>query len=153
MISLDKLSINLGKLIDKIPMEVENAVEETAKQVWADVIEIAPFKNGTYIDSIKIFPINKEDNKISCLIGTDYTVVTVGKNPGIVYNLGAILENGTSQHAIPGAFFGYKVNPLFGDWDDFHPGTVAQPHFTPALLKNKEVFKENLKQAIREANK
>ena len=153
MIDIDKLSINLAKLIDRIPKEVDIAVEQTAQQIWADVINNAPYKTGSYIDSIKIYPLEKEDNKVSCVIGTEYNVVTVGKNPGIVYNLGAILENGTSQHAIPGAFYGYKVRPEFGDWPDFHPGTVAQPHFTPALLMNKEVFKNNLRQAIKEASK
>lgn len=153
MMDLDKLSVNLAKLLDNIPEEVDKAVEKTAQQLWADVINEAPYKTGAYIDSIKVYPLEKANNTVSCTVGTDYTVVTVGKNPGIVYNLGAILENGTSPHAIPGAFYGYAVFPEFGDWPGFHPGTVAQPHFTPALLKNKEVFKENLKQAIKEANK
>lgn len=153
MISLDKLSIDLSKLLDNIPKEVDNAVEKTAQEIWGDIIINAPYKTGKYIDSIKVYPLEKTQDVVSCIVGTDYTVMTVGKNPGIIYNLGAILENGTSEHAIPGAFYGYAVRPEFGDWPDFHPGTVAQPHFTPALLKNKEVFKDNLRQAIKEASK
>lgn len=150
---LDKLAVNLSMLVDKIPDTVNEAVEKTAQSIWEDVIINAPFKTGAYIDSIQVFPLEKTSDSVSCTVGTNYTVITTGKNPGIEYNLGNILENGTSQHAIPGAFYGYKVYPEFGDWPDFHPGTVAQPHFTPALLKNEEVFKANLKQAIKEASK
>ena len=77
---------------------------------------------------------------------------------GKVYNLGYLLENGTFEHAIPNAFgrgFTYGYTDTMGRYHkgtldkDWHPGTIAQPHYALALEKNRKLYKDNIKVAWR----
>ena len=143
------------KNIDKQLMEAQ---EQTAKQVWEDVITNAPFKNGDYVSSIVIDGPVKEKNEIKTFIGSDMSVGPTKWTGGKVYNLGYLLENGTYEHAIPNAF-GYGFYYGFTDEKgvyhkgtldkDWHPGTFAQPHYAMALIKNKKLYKDNIKIAWR----
>ena len=126
--------------------------------LWEDVIENAPVKTGDYIASINIDETKKEGNVISTFIGSDMSVGPTKWTGGKIYNLGYLLENGTFQHAIPNAFgkgFYYGYTDAMGRYHkgtldkDWHPGTIAQPHYELALIKNKKLYKDNIKIAWR----
>lgn len=157
MSSLNDLIKQFQQWERNIDNQVMEAQRETAQQVWQDVIEYAPVKNGDYISSIKIEDTKKEGNTISTFIGSDMTVGPTKWTGGKVYVLGYLLENGTFQHAIPNAFgkgfyYGftddkgvYHKGTLDKDW---HPGTIAQPHYELAVIKNKKLYKDNLMKVI-----
>ena len=154
MKDISKLSEYVDKFTNKVIENVTKAQQETAQKVWEDVVDNAPYKDGDYIASIRVSDTTKKGNTISTEIFTEAQVMTKSGNS---YNLGLLLETGTNPHAIPNAFgwgdkYGYDsvqykktLNP------NWHPGTIAQPHFKPALEKNKSLYKENIKRAIKEA--
>ena len=136
---------------------IAKAQKETAKIIETDVKSLAPFDTGLYEESIQTSATQKKQNIISTEIFTD---ATVESKAGNVYNLGFLLENGTDMHAIPNAFgFGYTTGHIGNDgmWHkgtmdkDWHPGTIAQPHFKPALNDNEYTYLENIKRAVKEA--
>lgn len=150
---ISKLSIDVKKLQQKVEANLEIANRKTAESIWEDIVENAPVRSGEYVSSIQISATEKNENEYKTFIGSDL-VVGPAKSTGKTYNLGYLLETGTDPHAIPNAFnwgviFGtdsvqYKMT-LDPNW---HPGTVAQPHYNPALLKNMEVHRKNIKEAI-----
>lgn len=156
MKDISQLSVDLSKLIDKLPKQIKEANELTAEAIWEDVVGNAPVKTGNYISSIKVQPTKVSSKEVSTEISTDLVVATKAGNG---YNLGFLLETGTDPHAIPNAFgwgdiYGYDSpqyeRTLSPDW---HPGTVAQPHWHPALEKNEITYLQNIKRALEEAEK
>lgn len=119
-------------------------VLDSAANVYIDAVkEIAPRSGqsrgeGTYRNSIKVLAGGKGFR----IVGSDKIVTSLSN--GKWYNLGSILENGSSKHIIEG-------NPLmwtggkYGTGFHFamrvqHPGTRPQPHFKPAIEKLKPKF-------------
>ena len=166
MKTLDDFANMLDKWASEIDEKAEKGLEKTAQQVWEDIIENAPMGTGNYISSIRIFPIEKQNNGISIFIGSDMMVgptkwgdIDGSQNApsGTMYNLGYLLEHGTFEHAIPNAF-GYGFYHNFTDASgkyhkgtldkDWHPGTIAQPHYSLAIEKNKKLFKDNIMKEV-----
>lgn len=156
MKDISQLSVDLSKILSKLPKELVKANEETAEAIWEDVVSNAPMRTGNYISSIEVKPTKASSKKISTEISTDLEVQT---KAGDGYNLGFLLETGTDPHAIPNAFgwgdiYGYDSpqyeRTLSPDW---HPGTIARPHWLPALEKNEATYLANIKKAIEEAVK
>ena len=94
---------------------------------------------------------------IKTFIGSGATVTS---KAGKSYNLGYLLEHGTLNHAIPNAFnwgviYGFDSERYFRTCrDDWHPGSIAIPHYKLALEKNKELYKGKIKLAFKkEVNK
>ena len=168
MKSLNDLADLLEKKAREIDKKVIEAHEKTSMQVYTDIITNAPQgETGNYVNSIEIDETKVEDGKISTFIGSSLLVGPtiwgnfegIGNNPaGSYYNLGYLLENGTFNHAIPNAFdYGF----YYGHTDekgvfhkgtldrDWHPGSIAIPHYSIALEKNKKLFKDNIKLAWR----
>ena len=154
MKDIAKLSVFLDKFTDKVIKNVAKAQQDTAKEIWQDVVNNAPVDTGNYIASIKVGDTIKEGNTIKTEIYTNASVSTLN---GKTYNLGYLLENGTSPHLILPVnakmlhfvingedVFTKKVN---------HPGTIAQPHFKPALDKNINTYLNNIAKAVKEAEK
>lgn len=140
------LGSDLIKASRRIKVNLEKAVDNTAEQMKEDARMFAPYQTGKYEESIEVY--KKENYKR--VIGSNTTCITTGKYPGRKYNLGFLLEHGTEQHAIPGAFYGYAFRPEFGDWEDFHPGFAPMPHYSLSLNRNKKYFKEQISKAIKE---
>lgn len=146
------LSAYLDKFTNKVIENVTKAQRETAESICEDVVDNAPMDTGGYISSIKISPTQHDGNTIKTEIYTDATVSTLG---GATYNLGYLLENGTSPHLIEPV----NANVLhfqIGGEDIFakrvnHPGTTARPHFKPALEKNINTYLQNIDKAVKEA--
>lgn len=170
MKSINSLAEMLDKWADKIDEKAQKGLEKTAEHVWEDVVENAPMGTGNYVSSIRIYPIEKKDDELSIFIGSDLMVGPTIHGPsiepgnpgkgmsknapaGTMYNLGYLLEHGTYEHAIPNAF-GLGNYWSFTSKDgtfhkgtlesDFHPGTIAQPHYSLAIEKNKKLFKDNI---------
>ena len=158
MKDISKLSQDISKWANRIDEKVVQAVEDTAKDVYNDIMNLAPVgETGRYKESIKIDNIKRDNNKVSIEIYTD--MVLESKLLHKRYNLGRLLENGTNPHLIlpvePDGvlhFIDKEGNDVFTRLVQ-HPGTKEQPHFSPALRKNRRNFKKKLKLAIKEAKK
>lgn len=143
-------------IIDKIVAKAQRIV---ANKLCNDIKSLAPTKTGEYRDSIKVSPTTIENNVIKTFVGTDFTVGPTKWTGGVLYNLGYLLEHGTYEHAIPNAFgygFYYGFTDMHGRFHkgtldpDWHPGTIAQPHFSIALEKNKKFYKDKIKEVWRQ---
>lgn len=146
----NKLVEKIDRFNDRIVDNVIKAQQETAKIICDDVKELAPKDTGEYMESIKVGESTVNRNKISTEVYTDAVVET---KDGTRYNLGYLLETGTSPHLIEP--YDAKVLHFVIDGKDvfakrvFHPGTVAQPHFSTGLNMNRLVYKQKLGEAIR----
>lgn len=156
MKDISKLSEDISKWANNIDDKVIKAVEDTAKDVYQDVMKLAPEGTGKYKESIYIDKTKVEDSKVSVFIGTD--LVLESKLLHKRYNLGRMLENGTRPHLIlPVRADGVLHFTIDGE-DIFtkivqHPGFREIPHYSPALRRNRRNFKKKLKLAIKEAKK
>ena len=145
-----KLVEKLDKIDKKLVNNLINAQQETAKIVCEDVKRLAPKDTGRYAESIKTSKTERIGNKIKTEIYTDATVSTV---KGREYNLGYLLETGTSPHLIEpvmASVLHFKINgeDIFAK-RVHHPGTIAQPHFRLGLQMNRLVYKQKINEAIR----
>lgn len=154
MKSIDRLSVDILNFGNRSIDNIVKAQKDTAEVIWEDIIANAPYKTGEYVSSIKIGETTNDGNKITTSVYTDATVTA--KASGNTYNLGQLLEEGTSPHDI------YPVDSSVLSWIDsngerrfatyvHHPGTVSQPHFLPALNKNRALYMENIRKAVKEA--
>lgn len=152
----EKIDVISANIIDNIIQ----AQRETADIICEDVKDLAPKgKTGEYAESIKVGETIVERGVISTEIYTDATVTTKDNKE---YNLGFLLETGTNPHAIPNAFgrgnyYGYigadgRYHKGTLD-DDWHPGTIAQPHFSTGLFMNNLVYKQKLNEALKKSFK
>lgn len=156
MKEISSLPGDLTKLKKRIIKNLIKAQEETAQRMKEDAVQIiSTHGTGAYSKTIQVSKTKINSSKIQTKIFTNYTVQA--KSNGNVYNLGMLLENGTLNHAIPNAFnwgviYGYDSymykRTLSKDW---HPGSVAVPHFRPALNKNKTEYKNLIRKAIKES--
>lgn len=143
MKTLNDLANMFDKLANKIDESTEKGLERTAQHIYQDVVELAPVATGVYRDSIQIFPIEKNDSEMSVVIGSKLNVGPAKVN-GNYYNLGKLLEHGTLPHDI----YPYDAQSLRFEIDGqeifvkhvWHPGTIAQPHYSLALEKNKKLL-------------
>ena len=150
MKDLYKLSEKLDKFEKSLIRNLMEAQQETAKIVCEDVKRLAPKDTGRYAESIKVGKTEQIGNKIKTEIYTDATVSTA---KGKEYNLGFLLETGTSPHLIEPVMANVLHFKINGE-DIFakrvhHPGTVAQPHFRLGLQMNRLVYKQKINEAIR----
>lgn len=158
MKDIRQLSKDLAILNKKINENLKKANRETAELIWEDTIERAPTGTGEYISSIQLGETKDDGSKYTTEIFTNLQVGPA-KSTGKVYLLGYLLETGTDPHAIPNAFdwgriYGYESEKYKRTLDpNWHPGTIAQPHFNPALLKNEETHKRKIKEALSNAIK
>ena len=126
------------------------AQQETANVICTDVKTLAPKKTGRYAESIKVSETEFDGKKINTMIYTDAKVIS---SQGKEYNLGYLLETGTSPHIIEPVFAKVLHFQINGE-DIFtkrvhHPGTVAQPHFELAKNMNKLLYKKKIVDALR----
>lgn len=154
MKEIQNLVNKLINLEDKIEEKLIEAQRQTAIDVALDTRKLAPKNTGRYADSIKVSPTIKDGSIIETYIYSDMKVIsTQGKQ----WYLGQLLETGTSPHLI------YPVNAkylhfLIDGKDVYtklvhHPGTIAQPHYLPAINSNKQRYINNIKKAFKEAIK
>lgn len=161
MKSFSFLADKLDKMANKFDERLEKNLEKASQQIWEDVISNCNFKNdtGEYISSIRIYPIEKTNDGMKVFIGSDMTVGPTKWTGGRVFNLGYLLEHGTFEHAIPNAFgwgFYYGFTDRNGRFHkgtldkNWHPGSIAIPHYSLALEKNKKLIKGTIKETWRQ---
>ena len=144
---------NKFNVIEKdLVKKLEQAQLETARTICEDVKSLAPSKTGEYVNSIKVRKTRISNNVLETRVTSN--ILVTAKSTGNTYNLGLLLETGTEMHAIPNAFgwgdiFGYESpqykRTLAKDW---HPGFESIPHYRPALEKNKELYKQKIKEVL-----
>lgn len=145
-----KLTINVSKIEKETINNIVKTQQEIAMDIRDDVRKLAPKDTGRYADSIKVGETIVSRNKITTEIYTDATVIS---SNGTEYNLGYLLETGTSPHLIE-PVNSNVLHFLINGQDVYakrvnHPGTVAQPHFEPALKANEHRYNEAIKEAVR----
>lgn len=157
MKSIDKLSEELNVWTKKLEQKLIKAQQDTAKQVFNDVLNNTPIRSGVYATSIKIGETEVNDGTITTSVFSDLLVG--GPNPKWAkVPLGALIEWGTgiegsNTNTYPHGY-GYRLTPWCYYDEYYHmfvttTGMIARPHFQPALLKNKEVYIENLRKAVK----
>lgn len=152
MKDIASLSVDISKYGERVIDNLIKAQSNTAYVVQQDAKYLAPVNTGKYRNSIQLGETKYDGNTITTEVYTDATVYT---SEGVAYNLGRLLEEGTSPHLIEPVKAKYLHFRIMGE-DIFvkrvnHPGTVAQPHMIPALQKNIALYKSNIRKALKEA--
>lgn len=153
MKSIDRLSVDILAFGNKAIDNIIKAQSNTAYVIQQDAKNLAPENTGAYKESIELGETQVNNGVITTSVYTDATVTTLS---GTSYNLGRLLEEGTTPHDI------YPVKKSVLKWTNFngearfakyvhHPGTIAQPHFLPALNMNRALYVENIRKAVKEA--
>lgn len=109
------IGTDLEEFSKRLSQNLKIAQRNTAERIWEDLVENSNMRTGAYIASINIEDTKEEGDKISTFIGSSLQVTS---KAGQSYNLGLLLETGTSPHAIPNAF-GFGED--FGIDPNFHP--------------------------------
>lgn len=168
MKDINKLSIDLYKVLGKITDKVLETHEESVNKVYKDVLNNAPTGFGDYVSSIKRYPSEITKHKVISIIGTD-----IKTEDG--YFLGRIIENGTGTYALEPHIghtktfieSGYrmwyipvvKAKYVRGGLQKINIGNQQfyvgkpeppHPHFRNTLEKNKLIYKNNIINAIKE---
>lgn len=156
MKKIERLSADISKYGERLIANLIKAQSDTAYVIQQDAKFFAPEDTGAYAETIQVSETTFDGDIIKTSVYTDATVTA--KASGTTYNLGKLLEEGTSPHEIRAV---EKEGLFWGKYDDngnpiivkkvLHPGTIAQPHFIPALQKNVALYKSNIKKAIKEA--
>jgi len=150
MKDINRLIERFDTLEKRVVKNVIEAQRETAWDIGFDVRKLAPKSTGRYADTIKVSNTEVEGTTITTKIYTDAKVIS---SKGKEYNLGYLLETGTSPHIIEPVNV-KALHFLMNGKDVFatrvqHPGSVAIPHFIPALEANKYRYKKRIREALR----
>lgn len=166
MKNINELGGDLDKFIRKLERNLMKAQEKTAEKVKEDVKKNMNVSGGKYVNSIK-----KSDTKN--VEGTIKTEVYTDLKSKDGYVIGRMIENGTGIYALEPhightkAFFesGYQywyvpaseVDRPIGkviliDGMEFYIAKAQKPkpHWKPALDMNIELYRENIRKAVKE---
>ena len=152
MKSIDRLSVDILNFGNRAIDNIVKAQSDTAYVIQQDAKNLAPENTGAYKESIELGETQVNNGIITTSVYTDATVYTLS---GTAYNLGRLLEDGTRPHEIRATnaqalHFTIMGNDVFVK-SVLHPGTIAQPHFLPALNMNRALYVENIRKAVKEA--
>lgn len=158
---------DLSKFEKMLKENLIKAQEETAEQLKKDVIEKLGFSSGKYVNSIQKGETEIQNDKIKTEIFTD-----LKSKDG--YLIGRMIENGTGTYAlephightktfhVSGYQYWYvpanEVDRPIGkiiliDGVEFYIAKAQKPkpHWKPVLEEDIELYKENIRKAIKEA--
>lgn len=155
---ISELSTSLKKWEEKLEKKLVIAQRNTAKKIWEDTIELAPTRSGVYISSIQVSSTFVDNKKIYTKVFSDLLVG--GDNPKWAkVPLGALLEWGTgikgsTTNTYPHGY-SYRLTPWCYYDNYLHmfvttEGMIARPHFHPSLVKNKQLYKEEIRKALKQ---
>lgn len=152
MKSIDRLSVEILNFGNRAIDNIVKAQSDTAYVIQQDAKNLAPENTGAYKESIELGETQVNNGVITTSVYTDATVTTLS---GTSYNLGRLLEEGTRPHEIRATnaqalHFTIMGNDVFVK-SVLHPGTIAQPHFLPALNMNRALYLDNIRKAVKEA--
>ena len=155
MKDISKLETDVTHIFGNITDRLIKVQREAATNIMNDAKRLAPVgETGEYRESIKVSDTKVTENSIETEIYTDANVSSLD---GKSYNLGYLLENGTEPHTIlpknsDTLVFNIDGETIFAKRVS-HPGTNPQPHFIPALQKNKFKYKVNVVKAMLKGGK
>ena len=133
----DEIRLRLGKIIANSAPSIMQAVDKTTLAVEAGAKNMCPVATGNLRGSIHSQPATREANAIT-------GEVTVGADYGV------FVECGTGQRGSGSYPYGTKTQLSYrGDW----AGQVAQPYLVPSLLRNANLAKRLVAEAINDATK
>lgn len=167
MKNIEEFGKDLSKFEQRLKEKLTRAQEETAEQIKKDVIEKLGFSSGKYVESIQKGKTEVNDDKIKTEIFTD-----LKSKDG--YLIGRMIENGTGIYAlephightkafhISGYQYWYvpadEVDRPIGktiliDGIEFYIAKAQKPkpHWKPVLEEDMELYKSNIKKAVKEA--
>lgn len=167
MKNIKEFGNDLSKFEKSLKENLIKAQEETAEQMKKDVIEKLGFSSGKYVNSIQKGKTEIENDKIKTEIFTD-----LKSKDG--YLIGRMIENGTGTYAlephightktfyVSGYQYWYvpanEVDRPIGktiliDGVEFYIAKAQKPkpHWKPVLEEDIELYKENIRKAIKEA--
>ena len=152
MKDINRLSVDILNFGNRAVDNIIKAQSDTAYVIQQDAKNLAPENTGAYKESIELGETQVNNGVISTSVYTDATVYTLS---GTSYNLGRLLEEGTRPHEIRATnaqalHFTIMGKDVFAK-SVLHPGTIAQPHFLPALNMNRALYVENIRKAVKEA--
>lgn len=152
MKDINRLSVDILNFGNRAIDNIMKAQSDTAYVIQQDAKFLAPEDTGVYKETIELGETQVNNGIITTSVYTDATVYTLS---GTSYNLGRLLEEGTRPHEIratnaPVLHFKIMGEDVFAK-SVFHPGTIAQPHFLPALNMNRALYVENIRKAVKEA--
>lgn len=152
MKDINRLSVDILNFGNRAIDNIVKAQSNTAYVIQQDAKNLAPENTGAYKESIELGETQINNGVITTSVYTDATVTTLS---GTSYNLGRLLEEGTRPHEIRATnaqalHFTIMGNDVFVK-SVLHPGTIAQPHFLPALNMNRALYVENIRKAVKEA--
>ena len=150
MKDISNLETDITHIFGNVTRRLIDVQKESAIDIMNDAKTLAPVgETGEYRNSIKVSDTKVTENSIETMI---YTDATVNSLEGQSYNLGYLLENGTQPHTILPKNSDVLVFNIDGETifakKVSHPGTNPQPHFIPALQKNKFKYKKNVIKAM-----
>ena len=159
MKEISQLSKDLETSWGKLVRGLMSAQSMTANDILDDLRMNANMDTSEFVESIYRTETKYDGETIETFIGSDLQVTS---SEGKKYNLGWLLEVGTSPHTIrpvnkKGLFWGeYKD----GDPDKpiirkrvEHPGTIAYNNYRIAKNNATPQYRERIKKAIKEAMK
>lgn len=161
MKNISKLSIEISKYSKKLINNLKEAQKETAITIHKDIIAMAPINTGRYVSSIQVSEQKTDNNNFSIKIFSDLPVGGIDPKWKNV-PLAALLEWGTGivgatsnkyPHGYP-----YRMTPWCYYSEDLNAfittnGMIARPHFYPSLQKNKQLYIENIRKAVKNSER
>ena len=167
MKNIKEFEKDLSKFEQRLKEKLIKAQEETAEQIKKDVIEKLGFSSGKYVESIQKGKTEVKNDTIKTEIFTD-----LKSKDG--YLIGRMIENGTGIYAlephightktfhVSGYQYWYvpanKVDRPIGktiliDGIEFYIAKAQKPkpHWKPVLEEDMELYKSNIKKAVKEA--
>lgn len=167
MKSIKEFGKDLSKFEQRLKEKLIKAQEETAEQIKKDVIEKLGFSSGKYVESIQKGKTEVKNDTIKTEIFTD-----LKSKDG--YLIGRMIENGTGIYAlephightktfhVSGYQYWYvpanEVDRPIGktiliDGIEFYIAKAQKPkpHWKPVLEEDMELYKSNIKKAVKEA--
>lgn len=157
MRKIGELSKSLSKWSEDLGKRLIVAQQNTAKKMHGDIVSEAPTRSGKYVSTIQIGETVVSKDKISTAVFSDLLVG--GDNPKWAkVPLAALLEWGTgimgsTTNKYPHGY-SYRLTPWCYYDNYLHMfvttrGMIARPHFHPSLQKNKKVYKEEIRKAVK----
>lgn len=167
MKKVSQICSDLDKFEKRLERNLINAQNKTAIKIKEDVINKFNISKGKYVSSIKKDDTKNEGGTIKTSIYTD-----LKSKDG--YLVGRMIENGTGIYALEPHIghtktffesqFQYWYVPandvdrpigkaIMINGQEFYVAKAQRPkpHWKPALDMNKETYKENIRQAIKES--
>lgn len=151
---ISELSKDLDSSWGKLVRGLMSAQSMTANDILDDLRMNANMDTSEFVESIYRTDTTLSGDTIETFIGSDLTVTS---SEGKKYNLGWLLEVGTSPHTIRpvnASALRFEVNgeEVFAK-EVNHPGTIAYNNYRNAKNNANPQYRERIKKAVQEAMK